>query len=74
MENLTVRQIAENTGVSTQAVHAWKIGDFTPENVAEVLREKARSKAQLANVLNTQSQKMLMFASKLEDDNNDNSL
>ena len=67
METLTVRQIAENSGVSPQAVRQWQPSDFTPEAIAKMVLEKAETKEAQATVLIAQVQKMRTYARQLQE-------
>ena len=70
MKLLTIRQIAENSGVSVQAVHQWKLSDLTPEAVAGMVLEKAEYKEEQATLLIVQVQKMRTYARQLQEESN----
>lgn len=65
MKSINVRQIADNTGVSPQAVRKWDVCDFTPAAVAAAVLEKADIKEAQATVLIAQVQKMRTYAKEL---------
>ena len=67
MKLLTVRQIAENSGVSVQAVRQWQPNDFTPEAIAKLVLEKAEYKEEQATLLTAQVQKMRTYARQLQE-------
>ena len=66
MNDLTVREIAENIGVTTQAVRLWRLDNYTPKTVANKLRELSKSNFEKSARLNGIAQRQRDYANKIE--------